>query len=222
MGVSSSKSRTTNKPIYSSQIEGAGNSLTSAYNTQAPKIASNADMISGLLPGMVDSYKAGDAGINAARGYATDVLGGKYLDQGNPYLEQMVSTTGNNVQNQLGARLAKMGLGPAGSTYQGAVGRALSDSELGMRYSDYNAERGRMGEMASLTPSLSSADAARVAPLLGVADAAQAPLRAAVGYSSGLGGLLGQYQDTKTKTSNPWGQMLLGGLGNAAAAYAGG
>lgn len=241
MGVSSSKTKSTNKPIYSSQIEGASSSLSNAYNTAAPTIQANSNMLSGLLPGMIDQYKAGDSGINAARGLATDTMGGKYLDsnpfinsgQSNPHLDQMVATTSNNVQNQMGARIAKMGLGPAGSTYQGVVGRQMAESELGMRYGDYNterdrssamynAERDRMGQMASLTPSLTAADIARVAPMLGIADAAQDPLRAAVGYSSGQGGLLGQYQDQQSKTSNPWGPMLMSGLSNAAAAFAGG
>ena len=34
---------------------------------------------------MIDKYKAGDAGVNAARGYNVDVLGGKYLDHEVPH-----------------------------------------------------------------------------------------------------------------------------------------
>ena len=54
MGISSSKR--TNKPVYNSQIEGAGNSLTSAYQAAAPKIQQTSDALTGLIPGIAQKF----------------------------------------------------------------------------------------------------------------------------------------------------------------------
>lgn len=216
MGVSNSKSKTT--PVYDKQITGAGKTLSDAYASNAPKIQQMTDSITGLLPGMIDKYKAGDPALNAASGYVTSTL----ADGGgsNPFLDQWIAQNQNDVSNQLGAKLAKMGLGPAGSTYQALQARELGKVALGARVDDWTAAQARRAQAAGMATGLSAADNARIAPLLGVADVANNPLQAAVGYSSGMGGLLGGYTNTKTK--NAWGPQLLSAASNVAAAYAGG
>lgn len=215
MGVSSGKSTT--KPIYNKQIEGAAGSLSSAYNSTMPKIQQVTDQVTGLLPGMIEKYKAGDPAVNAARGYVTSTLEGPGT---NPNLDAWIAQEQNSAENQLGARLAKMGLSPAGSTYQGVAGREVAKVGLGARMTDWENAQARRANAAGMAPGIAAADTIQIAPILGLADTADNPLQAAVGYSSGMGGLLGQY--TQTKTKNPWGQALLSGLSNVAAAYAGG
>lgn len=215
MGVSSGRQK--NKPIYSKEIGGASSALTSAYNAAAPKIQNVTDQVTGLLPGMIEKYKAGDPAVNAARGYVTSTLEGPGT---NPNLDAWIAQEQNSAENQLGARLAKMGLSPAGSTYQGVAGREVAKVGLGARMTDWDNAQARRAAAAGLAPGLAAADTIQIAPILAAAGQADAPVRAAAGYSSGIGGLLGQYQDVKTK--NPWGQALLSGLSNAAAAYASG
>lgn len=216
MGLSFSKSFT--KPIYGSQITGAADAVTSAYNTAAPKISAATDALGSLTPGLVEQFTKGDPNVNAASGYNLDVLGGKYLT-GNPQLDAMVQTTNRDARNGVQASLGTRGL-TGGSSYADLVTRALADNETKLRYGDYSAERSRMDGAASLAPTLSAARYQPIGALSDIIQAQLAPVQAASGMGSAIGGLLGQY--TKQKQSGNVGQ-LLGGLGGAAlSGWAGG
>jgi hypothetical protein len=211
------KSKSSTKPIYSAQIEGGAKSLTNAYDMNAPHIQAATDATQSLIPGLTDRAMNGDPSINLSRGYVKDTLG---TDSVNPQLDGMVAQTNDDIQNRMGAKLAKMGLGPAGSSYSGVVGRELGKNELGMRYSAWNDLQQRKQAAAAMSPGLAAGDAVGVNNLVSVAGAADDPVQAAAGYASGLGGLLGQY--TKTKQKGSLGAALLQAASNAAAAYAGG
>lgn len=217
MGLSSSKQ--TNKPVYNKQIEGAGNTLTSAYGANAPKIQQVSDTITGLMPDIVKRYQEGDPAVNAASAYNTDVLSGRYLDEGNPHLQAVIDDSNNDITNQLQASLGLRGL-TGGSSYADLISRNIAKNTTGLRYSDYSAERDRMGSAAAGAPGLAAAREIPLASILATGDAAQDPLKAAVGYAGGLGGLLGQYQTVKTKQA--LGPILAQMASNVAAAYAGG
>lgn len=217
MGISSSKQ--TNKPVYNKQIEGAGGSLTSAYDQTMPKIQGMSDTLAGLMPGLVQKYNEGDAGVNAARNYNVDTLSGRYLDQGNPHLQSMIDQSGDDTRNQAQAALGARGL-TGGSSYADIISRNVGKNSLAMRYQDYDQERARMATAAGQSPGLAAADQIPIASMLGIADTASDPLQAAVGYAGGLGGLLGQYQKVKSKQA--WGPIAAQALSNMAAAFAGG
>lgn len=213
------KSTTTNKPVYSSQIEGAAGQITNAYNQARPGLEAGADKFGGVLDSVLKRYNEGDPTIAAARGYATDVLNGKYLDEGNPYLQGIIDTTNNSVRNQSQAALGTRGL-TGGSDYAGIIARALADNETGLRFNNYNTERDRMGQAVSQVPGLIASENAILDPAFQAYEAMQAPVRAAVGAGSGVGGLLGQYQTVKQKQSSGLGGILAQLAGNAAQAYA--
>lgn len=213
------KKKSSTKPVYSAQVEGAAGTLTGAYNQAAPGIQKNADAISGLVPGLLDQYKAGDPTLNAAKGYNTDVLSGKYLDAGNPYLQDMIDRTNNSVRNQTQAAFGSRGL-TNGSDYALGIADRLAANETGLRYQDYGQERGLMGQAAAQAPGLIAADNARLDPILSAANASLVPLQAASGYAGGIGGLLGQYTNTTQKGS--LGGMLAGLAGTGLSAWAGG
>lgn len=217
----SKKSKTTTAPWKPAQgqILGAGNALTSAYNQNAPGIQSATDSITGLLPGMIEKYQQGDAGVNAARGYNVDVLGGKYLDQGNPYLQQMIDQSGNDVRNQTQAAMGVRGL-TGGSDYAGLIADRVAKNSLGMRYQDYAGERDRMATASGQSPGLAAADVIQIAPMMATLGAATTPISAAGQYAGSLGGLFGGY-GTTTQKKSPW-EYLMQAAGNAASAYAGG
>lgn len=219
MGLSGSKTKTTNKPIYSSQVEGAASNINNAYNQQAPKISGIADQMGSLVPGLVERFQNGDPGVNAAAGYNSDVLSGKYLDAGNPYLEQQIAATGANTRNGLAASLGTRGL-TGGSAFGDIITRNLAENESGLRYADYNNERGRMGQAAGMAGGISAAQYLPLTAMQEILQAQQAPVQSAVGAGSGIGGLLGQYQNTEQKTSQSLGSIIAQLAGNAAQAYA--
>jgi len=222
MGLSGSKQTSTTKPVYNQQIEGAANNVNNAYTAQAGKISGITDQLSTLVPGLMQQYQnGGDANTKAATGYNTDVLSGKYLDAGNPYLEQQVATTNANARNGLAASLGTRGL-TGGSAFADIISRGLAENESGLRYTDYNNERSRMGQAAALAPGLSASSQLPIQSLLSIAQAQQMPIQAAAGAGSAVGGLLGQYGTTTQKSSPSLGSIIAQLAGNAAQAYAGG
>ena len=213
------KSKSKTKPIYEQQITGAANTVTNAYNQAAPGLQAGADKFGGILSSVVDKYNAGDPNITAARGYNADVLGGKYLDAGNHYLNQMIGQQGNDIANNISAGMGTRGQ-TGGSAQAGILSRELGKNALGLRYQDYGAERDRMGQAVSQVPGLVAAENGILDPAFQAYDAMQAPVRAAAGYGSSIGGLLGQYTSTTQKGSLAG--LLAQMAGNAAQAYAGG
>ncbi|MGQ3081089.1 MULTISPECIES: hypothetical protein [Alphaproteobacteria] len=216
-----SKTKSTNKPIYGAQIEGAASNITSAYNQARPGLEAGASKFGGILDSVISRYNEGDPNIEAARGYNADVLGGKYLDAGNPHLEEMVALTNNNARNGVAASLGTRGL-TGGSDFAGIIAKRLAENETGLRYEDYGKERDRMGQAVSQVPGLIAAENGILDPAFAAYDAMQAPVRAAIGAGSGVGGLLGQYQTVQTKQKGSLAGLLAQMAGNAAQAYAGG
>lgn len=219
MGLSSKKTTQTNKPIYDSALTGAAGNITNAYNQAAPGLQAGAQKFGGILDSVLARYNEGDPTIDAARKYTTEVLGGRYLDQGNPYLDAIVSSTNNNVRNGVSASLGTRGL-TGGSDYAAIIAKRLADNETGLRFNNYNTERDRMGQAVSQVPGIIAAENGILDPAFQAYDAMQAPVRAAVGAGSGIGGLLGQFQTVKTKQSSSLGSVLAQMAANAAQAYA--
>lgn len=220
MGLSTSKSKSTTTPVYGQQIEGAADKLTSAYDQNSGTVQGITDTLTGFTDQLADRYTNGDPTVNAAQNYNTNVLNGQYLDAGNPYLEQMIQQTGNDLRNQDQAYLGLKGL-TGGSDYASIISSNLAKNALGMRYADYGAERDRMANASSQAGQLAAAREIPLNSLLSIQDAAQDPLKAALGYSSGVSGLLGPYTNTKTKSKNSVFDTLASMASNAAAAYAG-
>ena len=214
-----SKSKSSNKPVYSSQIEGAANNISGAYAQQAPKITGITDQLSGLVPNLVSQFTNGDPNVKAAQGYNADVLSGKYLDAGNPYLEQQIASTNANTRNGLAASLGTRGL-TGGSAFGDIISRNLAENESGLRYKDYDQERARMGQAAGMAGGISAAQYLPLTAIQDILQAQQAPVQSAVGAGNGIGGLLGQYQNTKQTQSGSLGQLIAQMAGNAAQAYA--
>lgn len=220
MGLSSSKTTTKTKPIYSAQIEGAANNVNSAYAAQAPKVSAVTDALGGLVPGLLDKYTNGDANVNAAKGYNLDVLGGKYLDN-NPYIDDIVAKNANTTRNETAGALGTRGL-TGGSAFGDIISRNVNDGSNTLRFNNYNTERGRMDTAAGMSPALAAAGELPIAELLQIAQAQQMPLQAAAGAGSAIGGLLGQYTNSEQKSSPSLGAIIAQMAANGAKAYAGG
>jgi len=220
MGVSGGKTKTSTKPIYSSQVEGAASNINNAYSAQAPKLTGITDQLSTLVPGLVEKYTMGDANVNAARGYNSDVLSGKYLNN-NPYLDGIVQQAGNDARNQTSAALGTRGL-TGGSAFADIISRNVANSTNTLRYNDYNTQMGRMDQAAAQAPGLSAAQYLPLSAISDIASAQQMPIQAAAGAGAGIGGLLGQYTNQTQKSSPSLGSIIAQIAGNAAQAYGSG
>lgn len=197
---------------------GGANAVQDAYGANAGNIQSATNSVTGLLPSMLDKYKAGDSGINAARTYNTDVLSGRYLGS-NPELDNVVNRSVNDTVNAGQASLGLRGL-TGGSSYVDLISRNAGNVASDLRYGDYDRERGRMATAAGQAPGIAAGDAIQIAPMLSVLEASQTPLRAAGGYAGSLSGLLSPYQDTVQKQGA--GTMLGSIIGSGLAGWASG
>ena len=74
MGSKKTKTKQSNRPIYSSQVLGAANSQQAAYDRQAPAISQFSDNAMNASQGLFDQYQQGDPTIQAAQGYVRDQL----------------------------------------------------------------------------------------------------------------------------------------------------
>lgn len=194
-------------------ILGAASTIANTVNSNQGNLNSIAGGIRGQLPGLATMAFGQQPGLGAAQGYASDVLGGRYLN-GNPHLEAMLGQTRENVGNQVNSTFSMAGR-TGGGNHVERLGQGLATAENQLRYQDYGAERDRMTQAGALTPSLIAAQYAGVQPYLSAAgSAAQIPY-AGIGA---LGPLLGQASNAGRSTSEQpggWGNALLGAAGAA-------
>lgn len=216
----SKKSKTTTGPSKQAlpYLQSASSAVQSAYNQNAPQVQQIASMIQGGLPGLADKAFGSNPLVTAAQGYNTDVLSGKYLDAGNPYLSGIISSTADDVTNRVNGAIGLRGR-TGGDAHSQILGRELASAENTLRYGDYNSERERMAAASAGAPGLASAEYAGIAPFLAAAEAgAEIPFTASNNLASALAGLWGNSQTTTQKQG--LGSALLQAAGAAAGAYA--
>jgi len=213
MGKKKTKTQQTNKPVYSSQIEGAANTANQAYNAQAPAIADISNQFLGVSGNLLDQYNSGgNPATEAAQNYITSTLGQE--PGNNPYLDDIVGLTNENLARDINTHLGTRGnLG--GSVQSDILARELGRNELGLRYEDYNNQENRQANAAGLAPSVSAASYLPIDQALQTGRfGAFSPLDAATQNAVTTGGLLGQYQNvngTQTQSGGLLGQILQGG-----------
>lgn len=210
MGVSSKTQKSSTKPIYAKNIEAAADNVSSAYNAAAPGIAGTASSLAGAVPGLMEQYNSGQPGIQSAMQYNQDVTSGKYLDAGNPYLQDQIDQTNDGVRNGLAASLGTRGL-TGGSAFGDIITSNLAKNENNLRYQDYTAERNRMDSAASQAAGISAGQYQPLSVIQSILQSQMAPVQAAAGQASSIGGLLGQYTNQK-QTFNP---SLMDNIGQA-------
>jgi hypothetical protein len=219
VGKKSSKQTTTNEPAKWAKpyLTGAASTIQNTVDSNQGHLDQMAGDMRGYLPQLGQMAFGQNAGLNAATGYATDVLGGKYLGEANPYLNQMVDTARGNTMDSINSNFA-MGGRVGSDLHFEDLGRGMMQAETGLRYGDYQNERNQMTQAAGLMPGLNASQYAGVMPYLAMSQgAAQLPYTG-IGNLGMIGGLAGGY-GTQTQPGPGWGQSLLGaavGLGSAA------
>lgn len=155
-----SKQTTTSGPSkwQMQSVTPALNSVNSVYDANKQPIADISGGVQSLFPGLLSDYQAGDANLNEARDYGSDVLGGKFLGENpfaksfdgfsanpninpNGFLDSIINQTNNDVTDR-----TKAGFGSRGSFGGTAYIKSLSDSlaknENNLRYTEADKVRG--------------------------------------------------------------------------------
>lgn len=194
----------------------AAGTVQDVYDANAGSLEGISGSIQGVLPGLIDRFNAGDAGVNAAGGYVGDVLGGKYLN-GNPWLEAMIGKTAGDVTSRVGAAYGSRG-SFGGTAHTTALGKALADAEIGLRYGNYSDEMNRMGSAAGLAPSIAQAKYTGLPEILQAGS-----VGAELPYTgiNALAGNLGNLFSGGVQKGPGLGSQLLSGAAQAAGAYFG-
>jgi len=142
--------------------------------------------------------------------YFGDVMGGKYLDQGNPYLQGMIDQTNESVSNRVNSNFGAAGR--YGSDYHtGELTKGLADAQNNLRYSNYAAERGFQ-------------NAGALGNMAGIAQLVGLPSGVANDQANAINQLLGKYvTSTGNSTSKQSGSLMdiIGQGAQMAALFAG-
>lgn len=154
--------------------------------------------------------------VTAAQGYNQDVLGGKYLDAGNPYIQGQIDTTNASISDRINALFSKSGRSAGSSAQTYSLAKALGENENALRYSNYANERNAMAQAASQAPGLDAAGYQNIPALLALAQGgASIPFLGANNLANITQGLVGN-SNTTTQTSSPsQADSIKQGLGTA-------
>lgn len=197
MGISSKKTKSTSKETL------APSTYSQPYIDQAVQgvnagAAQSQQLLNKYLP-------QGEQSLS----YFGDVMGGKYLDQENPYLQGMIDRTGESVSNRVNSNFSASGR--YGSDYHtGELTRGLADSENQLRYGNYAAERGMQ-------------NGAALGQLAGIQTLAGMPAGFANDQAAAINGLVGKYVTSNgTNTTKQSGGLLGDIMGAGLAGWASG
>jgi hypothetical protein len=145
----------------------AANDVSSVYGANQGSLDAIAGQVQGLLPSLLDKYNTGNPMLNAAQGYAGNVLAGNYLNS-NPYLDGMINQTASQVANQVNSNFGSRG-SFGGTAHTTALASALAAAENNLRYQNYSAERANQQAAMEAAPSFAGADYLGITPLLAAA-----------------------------------------------------
>jgi hypothetical protein len=219
VGKKKSKSKTKSTPWQPLQQP-----IIDAVNTASGIVSGNQGNLNSLAGGMRDQLPqlqqmafGPNPALQAGMGYAQDVLGGKYLDEGNPHLQGMLDQTRESVGNQVNSTFSMAGR-TGGGNHVERLGQGLASAENTLRYGDYANERNAMGQMAGMLPALSQAQYAGVMPWLAANETAGRLPYAGVGALSPIIGLAQGTGTTTGTQSQAWGPAMMAAAAQAAAA----
>lgn len=96
---------------------------------------------------------AGNTGYGTAENYYRDVVGGDYLNAGNPYISQVQQSVNDAVMPGINATFGRSGM--TGSTiHQNQLAQGLSNGMAGHLFANYENERNRQAQAAGMLPAM--------------------------------------------------------------------
>jgi len=160
-------------PYYRDYLSRSQQTADMPYNPyQGQTVAQLNPYQTGALDATATRAMQGSPVVNAASGELQRTLGGDYLNQGNPYLTNVIDKTlgdvtrnyNNVIRPQQDALMAR-----SGSFGNSGVQSTINDQVYGlagqlgglasqMRYQDYGAERNRMGNAVNQAPLIANQD----------------------------------------------------------------
>ena len=91
--------------------------------------------------------------------YIGNLLGGKYLDQGNPYLDSVYRNVESHVMPSIASVYTAGGRSPSGAgSFADTAARGLTEAFAPYAMQDYQAERGMQQQAAGMAPTLGNQD----------------------------------------------------------------
>jgi hypothetical protein len=215
MGLSSKKTTTKTDPVFKDQLLGSQKNTQDTYQSGKGMASDLSNQYAGLVPGLLQQQRDGDPTINAAQGYAQNVLGGQYLND-NPLLQGIVDQTNDSVTDRTNAGIGMRGQTGGSAQYEG-LSNNLAENEGRLRWQNYNQERQNMNNMASLSPSLAAGQQIPLAAAMAAGESAvNLPWVGANNSARNTAGLLGQYTNQETKQSGGFlGDLMLAAMANA-------
>lgn len=217
MGKKSSKTKTTNEPPKWAvpYLTGAAGTISNTVSANQGNLDEMAGQLRGFLPGLGERAFGANPGLDAATQYATDALGGKYLDQQNPYLQGMIDSTSNDVSDRVNSMFAKSGAS-LGTQHAGVLSKELANAQNSLRYGNYAQERQLQQGAAGLMPGLNASQYAGVMPYLAATQGAAGLPYTGISNLGMIGSLAGGYGTQTQQQPGGWGSALLGAVGAAA------
>lgn len=135
------------KPAIDQSISGVQSWLSDPGSAAAYGWDMSPETTAGI--GTLGASKYGNQSLD----YFSDVVGGKYLDAGNPWQADLDASIKAAVMPSVNATFSNAGM--AGSTlHQGALTQGLTSGLAAPRYQNYQFERGNQGQAAGLLPGL--------------------------------------------------------------------
>jgi hypothetical protein len=211
VGKKSSKSKTTNEPPKWAvpHLQGAMGTISNTVSGNQGNLDQMAGTLRGFLPGLGDKAFGENAGLGAATGYATDVLGGKYLSEGNPYMNDMAAMARQNVAGDINSMFSKAGRAGSDSWMQD-LAEGMGKAELGLRYQNYGNERNAQTQAAGMMPALNQSQYAGIMPYLAASQTAAGLPFTGIQNLGQIGGLAGGYGTQSGTQPGGWGGQVLG------------
>ena len=120
-------------------------------------VANMSDGYKDVLGAIRERGLAGSPLLGEAQGYASDVLGGKYLDAGNPHLAQAMAAARDDIGREVGGAFSTGGM--AGSPmHQQFLTESWAKATAPLLFQNYENERANQMTMAGMSPDLANAD----------------------------------------------------------------
>lgn len=215
MGKKSSKTETsTDAPTWAKNfIKPAASSILNTVSGNQGNLDEQASQLRGFLPGLGEQAFGANPALQGAMDYASDAIGGKYLDQQNPYLQGMIDQTSDSVMNRVNNLAGRSGAS-LGTQHFGIAAKELANSENNLRYGNYAQERQLQQGAAGLIPSLNQSQYAGVMPYLAAQQTAAGLPYTGIQNLGQIGGLVGNYGTQTSTQPGGWGNALLGAASN--------
>lgn len=182
----------------------------------APGLQSLTNAVQGTVPTLQSMFTNGNAGVKAGNNYVTDVLAGKYNNDGNPYLDNIINQSRSGITDQVNSQFSLGGRYGSGA-HTGVLSKELGNMESNLRYQDFtdstNRNNALMMQAAGMAPGMASAEYTGLAPLLQAAGVgAELPYAGINALSGGLSSLF----SGGVQKGPGIGSSILGGMASGA------